>query len=334
MTETYRKTNASRRIARLLASLFLALIFWAGAQDQQAAEQSPDTVVLRAGDYEETLGEFEERFEIAIRGLAASQGLELTDEIRTQLAEFRPSFLEQRATEVALLQEAERRGIEVTEAETDELVEEARSSVPEGQEFASILEEAGFRDETQLRQLVNETERIQRVVDQIEADIEVGDEAVQAFYEENQEQFAQPEQVCARHILVETEEAANDIKSQLEGGGDFAALADEHSIDTGTSGGDLGCFGRGRMVPPFEQAAFDATVGEPTGPVESQFGQHLILVYEKREAQTVPLEQVRPQIEAQLRRSELQGAIEELRQQAAIETHPEVVAPTAEGEQE
>jgi parvulin-like peptidyl-prolyl isomerase len=87
------------------------------------------------------------------------------------------------------------------------------------------------------------------------------------------------EQVWARHILVETEETALDILQQIEDGGDFGDLARSESTGpTGVNGGDLGWFGRGRMVPEFEEAAFNAEIGEVAGPVETQFGFHLIQV--------------------------------------------------------
>lgn len=94
------------------------------------------------------------------------------------------------------------------------------------------------------------------------------------------------EEVCARHILLETEEEANAAVRLLGDGRDFGELAAEYSLDTqsGMRGGDLGCFGEGMMVPPFEEAAFGAEVGEIVGPVESDFGWHVIEVMDHRDA--------------------------------------------------
>jgi len=83
--------------------------------------------------------------------------------------------------------------------------------------------------------------------------------------------------VHARHILVSTQETAIDLKNQLSEGADFAQLAKQHSsCPSKNSGGDLGMFGRGQMVKPFEDAAFGTPVGQVSQPVQTQFGWHLI----------------------------------------------------------
>ncbi len=86
--------------------------------------------------------------------------------------------------------------------------------------------------------------------------------------------------LCSRHILLETEDEATEILGLLEGGGDFAALATERSTDpsAATNGGDLGCQPEGTFVPEFEEAAFAAQAGDIVGPVETQFGFHVIEV--------------------------------------------------------
>lgn len=86
-------------------------------------------------------------------------------------------------------------------------------------------------------------------------------------------------QATARHILVDSEQDCEDLKSRIAGGEDFAGLAREHSkCPSGRQGGDLGSFGRGQMVPEFDQVVFSAPIGEVQGPVKTQFGYHLLEV--------------------------------------------------------
>jgi peptidyl-prolyl cis-trans isomerase C len=81
----------------------------------------------------------------------------------------------------------------------------------------------------------------------------------------------------ARHILVSDQQAADDLKTQIEGGADFAAVAKDHSqCPSSAQGGALGEFGPGQMVPEFDQVVFSAEVGKVHGPVKTQFGYHLI----------------------------------------------------------
>ena len=136
-------------------------------------------------------------------------------------------------------------------------------------------------------------------------DAEPSDEEIQKFYEQNKEaQFTTPEQRCVRHILFnkDQKEKAEDVKQQLEDGGDFAKLAKENSQDPGSAenGGDLGCLGKGETVPEFEKAAFGAEQGEIVGPVQTEFGYHILKVTDVKPEQTRSLQEVESQIRSQL----------------------------------
>ena len=90
-------------------------------------------------------------------------------------------------------------------------------------------------------------------------------------------------EVRASHILVKTEEEANELREKISNGEDFAQIAQENSLcPSGQNGGDLGYFGRGMMVKPFEDAAFSLEIGELSTPVQTQFGWHLIKVVDKK----------------------------------------------------
>ena len=292
------------------------------AQDTPA---SLDPVVIQVGDTTETLSNFNQRFEIALRNVAAQQGVQLDAATRAQFEGFKPVFLDQRATELALLGEAQARSITVSDEDVDARVAEARQNFDSDEAFNEALQSAGFADEAQLRQIILETDTIQAVVDALREEVEVSDADVEAYYNENQAQFESPEQVCARHILVATEEEAQSVSQELEGGADFATLAQERSTDpgSGAQGGDLGCFTQDRMVAPFAEAAFGATVDEVVGPVQTQFGYHLIKVYERREAGVQPLSEVQDGVRQQLQEQGLSDSITTLRETYSVQTFPE-----------
>lgn len=130
----------------------------------------------------------------------------------------------------------------------------------------------------------------------------VTEEAVRADYDKFVAEFVPSDEIRASHILVADEAEANAIKTQLDGGADFAALAKEKSIDPGAAnGGDLGFFGKGMMVAPFETAAFALTeVGQISAPVQSQFGWHIIKLEEKRQSAPPSFEEVAGQLQQQL----------------------------------
>ncbi len=142
----------------------------------------------------------------------------------------------------------------------------------------------------------------------------VTEDAARAEYDAFVQQFEPQDEVRASHILVESEEEANQIKAELDGGADFAELAKEHSIDPGAAnGGDLGFFGHGMMVKPFEDAAFAlANVGDVSAPVQSQFGWHIIKLEEKRQSAPPSFEQVAPQIQNQLLMRSFTEKVDEL----------------------
>ncbi len=175
-------------------------------------------------------------------------------------------------------------------------------------------EDVQTRLEQAERQLVQQAWLDQAVEDR------VSDERLQTIYEEFVAAQPPVEEVQARHILVETEEEAIDVIAAIDEGGDFAELAQERSTGPSSSrGGDLGYFRQGDMVPAFGDAAFAMEVGaHSTEPVETQFGWHVIKVEDRRTVEPPSLEEVRPQIEGELRNRLSQEIVAELRDAAEI----------------
>lgn len=178
-------------------------------------------------------------------------------------------------------------------------------------------------DEVKARfESAKETYRIpeRRIVSYVLADeaglsarVSVTDREIEAYYQSHRDDFKHEEEICASHILVKVKQSpeakeghrdeearkiAQGLREQVKAGTDFAEVAKKSSEDPGSAsqGGSLGCFGRGRMVPDFENAAFALKSGETSDLVKSPFGYHIIRVTEHKEETVAPLEQVKPRI--------------------------------------
>ncbi|MFN0264783.1 peptidylprolyl isomerase [Tepidamorphus sp. 3E244] len=161
----------------------------------------------------------------------------------------------------------------------------------------------------------------------------VTDEAVEARYQDAIKDFEAKEEVRARHILVESEEKAKELKAELDGGADFEALAAEHSTDgSKANGGDLGYFSKDMVVAPFGEAAFSTEPGSVTDPVQSKFGWHIIKVEDKRMSAPPPLDSVRKEIEQEVRQLARRDYVQSLRDGADIERPGEEAEAAPEGD--
>jgi len=152
--------------------------------------------------------------------------------------------------------------------------------------------------------------------------ITVSEEEAKKFYDQNVDKFHQDEQVRASHILcgIDTKASAEEkkkarekaerLRKELANGADFATLAKENSTcPSSTQGGDLGFFGKGQMVPPFEQAVFALKPGEISDVVETQFGYHIIKQTGRTKAETVPFSAARSKIEDYLKKQKINAAV-------------------------
>jgi len=147
----------------------------------------------------------------------------------------------------------------------------------------------------------------------------VSEDEAKKVYEERVKQVKPEQELHARHILVATEAEAKDVAARLKKGEDFATVAKEKSKDVNAQGGDLGFFGKGQMVKPFEDAAFALEVGAISEPVQTPFGWHIIKIEEKRDRQLPSFDQVKEAIMAQLVQQKAQEIVTGLRDTAKIE---------------
>jgi peptidyl-prolyl cis-trans isomerase C len=157
----------------------------------------------------------------------------------------------------------------------------------------------------------------------------VTDEGLQKLYDEKYVSAEPAKEYQAAHILVETEEEAKSIKAELDAGADFAAIATEKSTDRGSAanGGDLGWFGPGMMVKPFEDAVVAMEKGTIAGPVQTDFGWHLIRLNDVRVATAPAFEDVKAELEGDLRQKAVEDKVTELTAAATVERKTDGLDP-------
>jgi len=203
-------------------------------------------------------------------------------------------------------EEAERRGIAITSEEVDAEFERqyefflASERITEEQLATYLLSQgmtmAGFQENS--RKSVEAQMLVEAVQRAVSGTIDLSNDDIATYFEENRTDYNREERVKASHILVETADQAQSLLLDLSAGADFAEMAREHSIDTGSGalGGDLDWFVRGQMVPPFEEAAFSLEIGQLSEAVETEFGFHIILLTGREEEVHPELDEVFEQV--------------------------------------
>ena len=215
--------------------------------------------------------------------------------------------------------------VDVTDAEIDKKLDETKARFPAGQ-FEQILKQQGL-SEADVRQILKQQLVLEKAV---APQVKVSDADIKAYFDKNHQLFDKPEQVKARHVLVADAKTAQTVLSKLKADpsdANWATVAKQYSTDPSSKekGGDLGYFGRGQMVPAFQDAAFSAKVGQIVGPVHSQFGYHVIQVEDRKPAHKATLASAHDQIQTQLTQQQQSQAIpvflQSLRTSAKIDVY-------------
>jgi len=253
-----------------------------------------------------------------------------------QLAAMKPRAVDNLIEEELLYQESQKKEIAVDQKTLEAALTDIRGRYDSKENYLTFLKKMKLTEDAF-------TEKVRRLLairqlftTQVDAKLQVPDEEVKAFYTDNPQHFKTPEQVRARHILIKLEADADkaareaamkkmaEIRKKIAEGEAFEDLAKQYSEGpSNIKGGDLGYFGRGQMVKPFEDAAFALAIGATSDIVETQFGLHLIRVEDKKEPGTVPYEKVRERIMEHLKKQKRNQAIatylQDLKKGAKIE---------------
>jgi peptidyl-prolyl cis-trans isomerase C len=302
--------KSTRNIAILLT--FMAASFPALAKEPKAPAGNAavvNGVVISQKELAKELDFNVQRF--------SKQGLHLSD---MQMAKLKDEVLENLIDREILYQECQKSGIKVDKKKIDEELSAVKKRFPSESEYKKALSAAKI-SEDDIKKQIKKKLAINKLLDiKVAQKIVVTDKETKAFYDNHPDLFKQPEQVRAGHILIKIEPGADQqkkalamekikkVQKELKDGQDFAELAKKYSEDKASSakGGDLGYFTRGEMVKPFEDAAFGLKPNEVSDIVETQFGYHLIKVYDKKPGKILAYGEIKDLLAQRLRQEKTQ----------------------------
>ncbi len=254
-----------------------------------------------------------------------------------QLLTIKGQVLETLISRELLYQEGQKKGIKVQKEKLEAEYGGLKNRFPSEEEFKNRLSSMKI-SEAEVKSQIERGLLIQQLIDkQIAQKVVVPEKEVKGYYHSHPDSFRKPEQVRASHILIkldakadESQKAAarkklEEIRRRLLKGEDFVSLAREFSEGpSSVKGGDLGYFGRGQMVKPFEDAAFALKIGELSNVVETRFGCHLIKVTEKRPETIIAFADIKDRLQQYLKDEKVQQEVtvyvEELKTKAKVET--------------
>lgn len=206
--------------------------------------------------------------------------------------------VEQLIADKIVASEAKKEKVTVTDKELNSEVDKLKESYGGEDVFDQML----ASNNTSLDALKEDLKNYLTLRKLLIPQIEITNEELKTYFDENKDSLGEAEQVKASHILVADEATAKEIKQKLTDGADFAELAKEYSTDEGTkeNGGELGFFGRGTMVTEFEDVAFALPVNEISEPVKTDYGYHIIKVEEKKESKEANFDDSKAEIKETL----------------------------------
>lgn len=280
---------------------------------------------LSLDDFNNRLNKTELYYKQQGMDFTSAQGKQMLDSIKKQV-------LDDMVTEALVMQQAQKDNLVVNDNEINAQIASIKNNFGSDSQYQAALKSQNMT-ESDLQQYIKVELTSKTLYDKVTTGITVTDADVLNYYNQNKSKYVQPEEVKASQILVKTQAEAEDIIKQLNAGANFAQLAKEKSIDTGSkaNGGELGYFTRGQMVQEFENAAFSQKVGTYSQtPVKTQYGYHIILVEDHKQAVQQTFDQVKGQIKQQLPQTEkdakFQQYLANLKKQAKIEYAPDFVA--------
>lgn len=261
-------------------------------------------------------------------------GRQIAPALETRLKE---NLIRKLVEEELIAQKAKSENVTLEAAEIDAKLAEHKARFGSDKAFASFLERTQ-QSEADVKADLEKNLLRDKLFAKLLQGQEPTEEDAKKYYEENKDKYKQKEQINAQHILFKTDknttdadkkkklEQAKKVFAEAKKGADFAELAKKHSEGpTAQRGGDLGTFSRGRMVKQFEDVAFAAKPGDILGPVETQFGYHIIKVNEKTAEVQRPYDEVKESILTSLKARQKSKATRDLLDKLKTEAKIEVL---------
>ena len=276
-----------------------------GAEEKVSSPEqvTGDTVVVEVNGVKLTQKEVDEK---ANRTIDSVKDKVPPDQLEPFKENIQQRLVDDFVTRTLISQELDKAKIEIDEKEIDKAMGEIEAKVPQGMTLETMLQQSGMSLEEMRENIVFSLRANKLFETQINPDYTPSDAEIQKYYTDNKKKYDVSETVHARHILIKVDEKDDDkakgakkikieeIRKQLVEGADFAKIAQESSeCPSKDRGGDLGTFPRGRMVKPFEDAAFTQKVNEIGPVVESKFGYHIIEVTEHNQAKEKSIDEVK-----------------------------------------
>lgn len=298
-----------------------------------APEQPPGSVIARINGKEITRSQLDEAVRDAVAGLEL-RGQSLTPDQRAQVE---TQILNQLIGRELMIEKSKTIKVDDLDFQVQTQVELVKKQFADEKAYAQELQKRNL-SEAGLKEKIAEGIRLKTLIDrEVRDKIQITEAEIKKFYDSNPQYFSKSAQVRASHILVQVPKDADDkvktekraiidaARERVMKGEDFGKVAAEVSEDPGSKeqGGDLGFFGKGQMVKPFEEAAFGLKSNEVSEVVTTQFGYHLIKQTDSRPASTVPLEEEKEKIENFLFQKKVQEGVmayvETLKKSAKVE---------------
>ena len=309
-----------------------------------SSKKNNNDIVATVNGNNITVKQFESTLALYKQSLESMYGSTIWDTEVEEGGKFKDKIkdkmLDQRIDIEAVCEQARKEKLVPTKEEVDKAFNELKKNIDADKEYKNQLKEMGI-DDTYLRNQQEQDLTIQKYKENFDKNVKITDEEMKKYYEEHKKDYYKDE-VKASHILISTvddngkelseakkkeaKKKAEEVLKKAKSGEEFSELAKEYSDDpwSAANGGDLGYFTKGQLVQPFEEAAFSLKSGEISGLVESEYGYHIIKVYDKIDKQ-LTFDEVKDEIKKTLTEDKYMESIEAITKKAIVEKNESVI---------